>query len=332
LFLLIIAAAAAFRLLGWTGAVLAAAVILLTHQSPAPRSGCGSRLFVAVALLRFVPEGRLRAWVGRYQFVSLVALGFVLIAFSVQQYRFALHPQLMQAEYGGEYGLAATVELQRPAAIMLPEVAMDAAGDAAAPAEEVVVRESSVPSPAVREDRRSAQASRALRSGRDAANRPGIPNWSYLTYSLRWSGPVDEKRIVRLAIVPPLLLSLWRILGVLAATALLLALVKLAYGVPTSGACRRGGRVQPLVYCWRCSHGFAPRAHAQAPDRRCSPSSETSERAGEVSSKLRRSGAGDGDRQRRSTRRADGSARTGECSARHPASGTAVGHRSRHRR
>ena len=68
-------------------------------------------MFVAVALLRFVPEGRLRTWVGRYQFVSLVALGFVLIAFGVQQYRYALHPQLMRDDYGYAAYPLATVEL-----------------------------------------------------------------------------------------------------------------------------------------------------------------------------------------------------------------------------
>jgi hypothetical protein len=68
---------------------VAAAVILLTHQESGAPGWLWINLFVAVALLRFVPEGRLRAWVGRYQFVSLVALGVVLIAFGVQQYRFA---------------------------------------------------------------------------------------------------------------------------------------------------------------------------------------------------------------------------------------------------
>ena len=269
LFLLMLAAAAAFRLLGWGGAVLAAAVILLTHQESGAPGWLWINLFVAVALLRFVPEGRLRTWVGRYQFVSLVALGFVLIAFGVQQYRFALHPQLMQVEYREGYGLLNSTAEQKPAAMMLPQAEMYDASDRAAAVEEVVVTEpSSVPLPSMRVARREAPK-RIERYAPDATLQtgPGIPNWSYLTYYLRWSGPVDEKQTVRLTIVPPLLLSLWRILGVLAAVALLLALVKLAYGVPTNW------RLPP----WRSSaaagvllvlfaSGFAPRAHAQAPD------------------------------------------------------------------
>jgi hypothetical protein len=130
LFLLMLAAAAAFRLLGWGGAVLAAAVILLTHQESGAPGWLWINLFVVVALLRFVPEGRLRAWVGRYQFVSIVALGVVLIAFGVQQYRSALHPQLMQAEVGAAYGIApmkAAFEDAPPreALMELPRVALD---------------------------------------------------------------------------------------------------------------------------------------------------------------------------------------------------------------
>ena len=96
---------------------------------------------------------------------------------------------------------------------------------------------------------------------------PGIPNWSYLTYRLHWSGPVDEKQTVRLTIVPPLLLSLWRILGLLAAAALLLALVKLAYGVPTNWRLPpwRSTAAAGLLLALFAS-SFAPRAHAQAPD------------------------------------------------------------------
>ena len=96
---------------------------------------------------------------------------------------------------------------------------------------------------------------------------PGIPNWSYLTYRLRWSGPVDEQQTVRLTIVPPLLLSLWRIFGLLAAAALLLSLVRLAYGVPRSWRLPpwQSSAAAALLMCVVAS-AFAPRAQAQAPD------------------------------------------------------------------
>ena len=269
LFLLMLAAAAAFRLLGWGGAVLAAAVILLTHQESGAPGWLWINLFVAVALLRLVPEGRLRTWVARYQFVSIVALGFVLIAFGVQQYRFALHPQLMQSRYEEAYGIGPMDGVVMRKSVNAPaEVVLQStdradrafAGSPVSPAPSVLQE---VMVPAVAESKRLDRYApdATLQTG------PGIPNWSYLTYQLRWSGPVDEKQTVRLTIVPPLVLSLWRILGVLAAAALLFAIVRLAYGVPSNWRLPpwRSSAAAGLLLALAAS-SFAPSAHAQAPD------------------------------------------------------------------
>jgi hypothetical protein len=267
LFLLMLAAAAAFRLLGWGGAVLAAAVILLTHQESGAPGWLWINLFVVIALLRFVPEGRLRTWVRRYQFVSMAAVALVLIAFGVEQYRYALHPQLMQYEVGPAFGLSGNeFELSKSAVPQegdaaappaLATVEMDMAAPAAAPAQAPsIVRDRVAPK---RLDRYAPDA--MLQTG------PGIPNWSYLTYTLEWSGPVDEKQTVRLTIVPPLLLSIWRIVGVLAAVALLLALGSLAYGMPTNWRLPpwRGTAAAGLMMAVIAA-SFAPRTHAQTPD------------------------------------------------------------------
>lgn len=265
LFLLMLAAAAAYRLLGWGGAVLAAAVILLTHQESGAPGWLWINLFVAVALFRLVPEGRLRSWARGYRFVSLITIGLVLIAFGVEQYRFALHPQLMPVDVVAQgYGLMANKGVEREG------MAQDAVAAASSSAIEVQ-NYASAPSasPAMESRRTREQPQRLERYAPDAMLQtgPGIPNWSYLTYRLHWSGPVDETQAVRLTIVPPWLLSVWRIVGVLVAAALLLALIQLAYGVP------KDWRLPP----WRSTaaagfllalvaSSFAPRAHAQAPD------------------------------------------------------------------
>ena len=270
LFLLMLAAAAAHRLLGWGGAVLAAAVILLTHQESGAPGWLWINLFVALALFRFVPEGRLRTWVRRYQFVSIVAIAFVLIAFGVQQYRLAVHPQLMPVELGSPvFGLAGTMDVarMRQAPMEMADRRSATFASDKATLQEVIVTGTAAPaSPNVpapmqpkRLDRYAPDA--MLQTG------PGIPNWSYLTYQLHWSGPVDEPQTVRLTIVPPWMLSVWRIVGVLAAAALLLAAVRLAYGFPTNS------RLPP----WRSTAALglllavvassvAPRALAQTPD------------------------------------------------------------------
>jgi hypothetical protein len=272
LFLLMLAAAAAFRLLGWSGAALAAAVILLTHHEFGAPGWLWINLFIAIGLLRFVPEGRLRWLVSRYQFVSIVALAFVLIAFGVQQYRLALHPQLMSdAAVTSVFLNVAQPPVMEPK-LMYQMDAAPAAADASAAVEAVTVETQArfASPPSVSEPPPAPPPPRKLeRYAPDAMLQtgPGIPNWSYLTYRLRWSGPVDEKQTVRLTIVPPLLMSTWRIFGLLAAAALLISLVRLAYGVP------RNWRLPPwqssaaaaLLVCVAAS-AFAPRAQAQTPD------------------------------------------------------------------
>jgi hypothetical protein len=260
LFLLMLAAAAAYRLLGWQGAALAAAVILLTHHESRAPGWLWINLFVAIGLLRLLPEGRMRKWVGRYQFVSVAAVALVLIAFGVQQYRLALHPQLMPNDFGPAYGIAPLI--------------VESAQDAAAVANDArelprVTLQESAPAPASPQSSYRSEPKKLERYAPDAMLQtgPGIPNWSYLTYQLRWSGPVDEQQTVRLTIVPPWLLSVWRIVGLLAAAALLLALVKLAYGIP------RDWRLPPWrstaatgVFLALLASAFAPHADAQAPD------------------------------------------------------------------
>lgn len=263
LFLLMLAAAAAYRLLGWGGAVLAAAVILLTHQESGAPGWLWINLFVAVALFRLVPEGRLRSWARGYRFVALITISLVLIAFGVEQYRFALHPQLMPVDVVAQgYGMMASKAVQREG------MAQDAVATSAAMMTQEFASAPSA-SAAIERSRTREEPKQLERYAPDAMLQtgPGIPNWSYLTYRLHWSGPVDETQAVRLTIVPPWLLSVWRIVGVLVAAALLLALIQLAYGVP------KNWRLPP----WRSTAAagfllalvaasFAPRAHAQAPD------------------------------------------------------------------
>jgi hypothetical protein len=329
LFLLMLAAAAAYRLLGWGGAALAAAVVLLTHQETGAPGWLWINLFVAVALFRFVPDGRLRTWVRRYQFVSIVAIAFVLIAFGVQQYRYALHPQLMPP-VESEPLLAAITTLETPPmSERRLRMAQDSVSSAVGTVEEVVVTQSSAAAP-VPQVSFGAEPKRLERYAPDAMLQtgPGIPNWSYLTYLLQWSGPVDVQQAVRLTIVPPWLLSVWRIVGVLAAATLLLALIRLAYGVPTNWRLppwRSTAAAGLLVALFASS--FAPRTHAQAPD----PSllGELKKRLSERA-ELCRSGDGDRDRERRPSGRADGSACAGKRRARYSASWAAMDHRARH--
>jgi hypothetical protein len=262
LFLLMLAAAVAFRLFGWSGAAIAAAAVALTHHEANAPGWLWVNLFVAIAVMRALPAGRLRKWANGYQVVSLAALIFVLIPFAIAQFRLAIHPQLQTVD--------------RPAAIypMETNVVETQLNSALVPAPFAAPPEVSLEAPAETKARAGLDlaASAPQRLDRYAPGAmlqtgPGIPDWQYLTYRLNWSGPVDAKQTLRLTLLSPFWLSLWRVLGLLLSAALVLISIRRAYGVP------RNWRLPPWRpaasaggLCLLVALGMPPRIEAQTPD------------------------------------------------------------------
>jgi hypothetical protein len=194
-FLVLIVTIATTRLFGKTaGAIAFLALALSWHESGAPQ-WIWLNLLAAVALVRVAPGGRLKKSAIVYRALSLAALVLVLVPFFAEQLRIGIYPQL-EPQRASAYGYAGRLE-SRPAA------ALDAAGamqqreqatkQAAATAgvEEVVVTGARV------SERFSRYAPNAIvQAG------PGIPSWSWNSYSLSFSGPVDVERKFRLIVMP----------------------------------------------------------------------------------------------------------------------------------
>jgi hypothetical protein len=264
LFLLMLVAAAAYRLAGWVGAAIASAVIVLTHVEPNAPAWLWINLLVAVAIVRALPASRLRTVASAYQLLSLAALTIVLVPFAIQQYRLALHPQL---EIGAQIATA-TVHMDVPqtgtdkrepvySMMIAPAIESEEPAVAAAGAADAL-RAPAFEAPK-QLDRYAPGA--MLQTG------PGIPDWQYLSYRLHWSGPVDAQQTVRLAILSPLWMSVWRIGALLLSAALLALLVSIAYGGP------RNWRLPPwqptasaAALVLLLTFALTPHAYAQTPD------------------------------------------------------------------
>jgi hypothetical protein len=54
---------------------------------------------------------------------------------------------------------------------------------------------------------------------------PGIPKWRYRMYAYEWSGPVDATQSVRFIFIGPVLLGIWRFVGIALLGVLFLALL-----------------------------------------------------------------------------------------------------------
>ncbi|MDQ2639728.1 MAG: hypothetical protein M3Y79_03990, partial [Pseudomonadota bacterium] len=225
---------------GRTVAAVAGVALLLLYQEAAEMIWLWANVIAAIALFRAAPEGRLRAFAGRYRIASFAVLVLALLPLLIGQLRLAFYPQLDAA--GEHYGVMNLRGLAGDAAYMKMEMANPAVEPQAMPAppprppgsfggadedaaemEEVQVTGSRIVYASVAN---RYAAGTLLQAG------PGVPNWSYKTYTYGWSGPVEPSQDVRFIWIGPIALGLWRILGVLATALFALLLARATFQFP----------------------------------------------------------------------------------------------------
>lgn len=213
-FFVLLAALAAYRLLGWrTGMLLGVALVLTWHTPGSPPAALWFALLALTALARVLPAGRAQAGFARGRLAVAVMLALVLLPFAVQQVREAIYPSL---EAQGNHA----VFMERG------QMPREAAAPAAMPAPEAVLRSSSDVARS-KSGRSPYVVSKELASVDPAARvqtGPGLPDWTWRAHTLRWSGPVTPEQTLRLWLLPPWATALLKLAG-LALLALGLAAV-----------------------------------------------------------------------------------------------------------
>ena len=197
-FLVLILTIATIRLFGKAaGAIAFLALTLSWHESGAPQ-WMWLNLLAAVALVRVAPDGRLKKSAIAYRALSFAVLVLALVPFFAEQLRIGIYPQL-EPQRAAAYGY----DRQR---VSMPAPALEATDAmkqvqraATAGVEEIVVT--------------GARAGKSY--ARYAPNAivqagPGIPSWSWNSYSLSFSGPVDVERTFRLMVMPRWLVTALR--------------------------------------------------------------------------------------------------------------------------
>ncbi len=187
---------------GWiggpVGGALAFVALTLTYQDSPQVIWLWANLLAALALARAAPEGRLRNFAERYRTVSFAVLALALVPFMWQQLRYAIHPQLD----GGIPYYATTVPMPAARAPTAPPIQTD-------------LMESGITDKAVAPLMRSAASLERYAPGTVVQAGPGIPSWQYQSYAYSWSGPVEPTQTARFVIAGPVLMSVWRVAGVL---------------------------------------------------------------------------------------------------------------------
>jgi hypothetical protein len=249
IFVALIIAIAAWRLLGnLAGAVALITMALIFHEPWAPHYAWLNLLLI-IALIRVVPEGRIRLWCRRYRHLSLAALLLLLIPFAAVELRNVVFPQLEQSFLGrgvasGQLARVAGFSAAQPGT-QIDQLARERAGQRgleaarvpAPGAESVIVTGSRMPF----------TPSRYL-PGALVQTGPGLPDWAWNRYDLDFSGPVASDETFTAVIFGPWLVGIWRIAGVAAALAfawLLLNADKLRGG--TVGTRRSAGTAAAAI-------------------------------------------------------------------------------------
>jgi hypothetical protein len=230
LFLLLITAVIALRLFGWFYAVIAFTAVVLLHLENPSVVWLILSVLLAAALINVMPQGRPRLAMSWLRNLLLGLLLLVAVPFAIAKVRFALYPQLAEpngslAQQQVAYLSAAPAEGRLDQVASLAAPPRNYAAQSPAPQlEEVVVTGAKKSNPS------GLDVSFAPREryapGTSIQAGPGVPHWRYATYHFGWSGPVEAAQSVRFIVLPPLLVAIWRLLGVALLAALFLRMTR----------------------------------------------------------------------------------------------------------
>ncbi len=231
LFLVLIAALATARLWNyfWGGLALVT-LVLIWHEPDSPQL-VWLNILAATALLRVLPQGRLRLVLTRYRQLCWLALVLVALPFMVAQVRVGLYPQL-DIPWPAVVRPEAQMAMQDQATLMDAEEA-DSVGAAGLAKSEMrqkalmaepdgLLRESYPSSVEEKYGLERIDPNAKVQTG------PGLPQWQWRKVMLSWNGSVDARQELRLWYLSPTLAMLLNFLRVVLITLLALLMFGLA--------------------------------------------------------------------------------------------------------
>ncbi len=211
-FLVLVAALAVRQLWGMRWAAVMLVMLALTwHEPDAPR-WVWLALLAAVALLQALPDGKLRMAARWARHALLLLLVLISLPFAVGQIRQAIYPVL---EHQHEQVLMQneTMLAAAPAAAPVPERIRETLKDNMQEATSEEVADgvlSSVDSYTKRADKKVYKLEKKMKFKLDeydpkavVQTGPGLPRWSWNSYRLQWSGPVERTQNMTLWLTSP---------------------------------------------------------------------------------------------------------------------------------
>ncbi len=216
-FFVLLAALAAFRLLGWRVGVLVGLALALTWHTPgSPPAALWFGLLALTALARVLPAGRARAAIARGRLGVAVMLALVLLVFAVTELRQAIYPSLEQNNAAMPTRSAPSeVRIVEEKVMPAPEmqVTAPAAPDRNRPAADQRLESVVLSASRVRKDPYASSDLSRVDPGARVQTGPGLPTWTWRAHQLSWSGPVTPEETLNLWLLPPWATALLKLVG-----------------------------------------------------------------------------------------------------------------------
>ena len=199
LFLVLIISLTVFRLWNWRWGLLALVTVALTYHEPGSPRIVWLHLLAASALLRFLPDGRVKKVVGFWRLASIVTLLAIAIPFMVQQIRCGVYPQLES------HGTGRWLTTQRSIDSTMKAEGVMESRVAPKKRKAALTKRPYALSGAVQEklDYRQKQAVFIQDPNALIQTGPGLPNWKWRSFAMKWNGPVNRDQRVRLWLLSP---------------------------------------------------------------------------------------------------------------------------------
>ncbi len=221
IFLVVITAVLALRLLGRGAAVLAVLTLIVVYQEPNAPTLTWIVLLLLLAVLR-VARARFSQIARLSYVVVLAATVIVVLGFAIDSFRMALYPQLENESVIG-FG---PPQLDA-AAPMLDEGRMRGNDG---PMESLAVSSKVASAPPPRQAAPRTASARTYEANTQVQTGPGVPTWRWHEEALIWDGPVTAAQPIALVLSPPWLTRTLHVVGPL--LLLLLAAVLVSAMLP----------------------------------------------------------------------------------------------------
>ena len=211
LFLVLIISLAVLKFHNWRWGLIALLAIGLSYHEPGSPRIVWLNLLAASALLRLIPEGRVKKLAGIWRLASIVTLLVLAIPFMVQQIRYGVYPQLELPKQ--VYPISRMDKNE-----VTSQADFKRAGQKALRNRKAHYKSGSIVQPfQLPETKRSAERYDLFAQDPKALIQtgPGLPKWRWRSYAMKWNGPVNKDQEVRLWLLSPLinlLLSITRVI------------------------------------------------------------------------------------------------------------------------